>query len=222
MTAAPLESTVQHGTLTCYTRGCRRDECRRAAWRHNKGLRVRIMRGEPRLVDAEPMREHVAQLLAAGMSFRAISLAAGWKSRNALDEALKRSRVLPRTFNRVMAVTMDSDRRPTGYIDATGARRRLQALAAIGWDSSTVAHRLGQKHGTTVVHVRNGRQPRLRRSTADAIAALYEELWDQPGPSARARTDAAQRRWAPPMAWDDETIDDPAARARGLGRGPRS
>jgi hypothetical protein len=218
MTALPAESTVQHGTLTCYARGCRHPDCRRAAWRHNKELRVRVLRGEPRLIDAARMREHVEQLLAAGMSFRAISLAAGWKSRNALDEALKRNRVLPRTFNRVMAVTPDSDQRPTTYIDATGARRRLQALAAIGWDSRTLAARLRQKHPTTVQHVRSGRQPRLRRSTAAKIAALFDELWDQPGPSDRARLDAAQRRWAPPMAWDDESIDDPAVRPHGVHR----
>lgn len=57
-------------------------------------------------------------------------------------------------------------------------------------------------------------------ATRDAVRALYDELWDAIPPAAawrerqatsRARGLAARYGWAPPMAWDDETIDDPAA-----------
>lgn len=53
-------------------------------------------------------------------------------------------------------------------------------------------------------------------STRDAVRRLYDELsWTVPPPSrirSRAQRMAAARRWAPPLAWDDETIDDPKAR----------
>jgi hypothetical protein len=45
----------------------------------------------------------------------------------------------------------------------------------------------------------------------DAIARVYDALWNQPGPSDKGRRRAAKLGYAPPVAWDDETIDDPAA-----------
>jgi len=54
---------------------------------------------------------------------------------------------------------------------------------------------------------------------ARAMRALYDELWQadpadhgaSPGGITRARRYAAERRWAPPQAWDDDTIDNPDA-----------
>lgn len=200
---------VNHGTLTAYiTHGCRCDICRRNATRHNKKLRVDRLRGNPRLVDAQPIRDHVQALLEAGMSFRAISLAAGWRSRNALDEALKRDRVHTRTRDRVLAVTVASDTRRDGYVDATGARRRLQALAVNGWASRALARRLGHRDHSTVLDIQAGRIRRIRRRTADTIAGLHDELWQTPGGSDRAAAAALRRGWLPTAAWDD--LDDPA------------
>jgi hypothetical protein len=57
-------------------------------------------------------------------------------------------------------------------------------------------------------------------ATARAAATLYDELWDVPPATdshrtrqsaSRARNHAAARGWPPPAAWDDDTIDDPAA-----------
>jgi hypothetical protein len=58
----------------------------------------------------------------------------------------------------------------------------------------------------------------VRAGTARAVCALYDELWDQPPPegthrdkiaASRARNRAAAHGWPPPLAWDDDTIDDP-------------
>lgn len=203
--------TAPHGTTTTYfARGCRCEDCRTAARRYNKRLKLDQYRGVSRLVDATPAREHVAALLAGGMSFRAISIAAGWRSRNALDEALKRTRVQRRTLDRILAVRPDSDTRHDGYVDATGARRRLQALAAVGWPSRAIADRLGHRDHTTVLDVRSGATTTVRRRTATAVAAAYDALAMTPGPSERARRHAARQGWLPPLAWDDDLIDDPA------------
>ena len=97
-----------------------------------------------------------------------------------------------------------------GLTDATGARRRLQALAAIGWSQMEIARRY-DGHFVSLASIARGAQshvgPRLHR----LITTAYDDLAMTPGPHNRTRLDAARKGWAPPLAWDDETIDDPAA-----------
>jgi len=93
-------------------------------------------------------------------------------------------------------------------IDATGTHRRIQALQALGWPrrhlepaAGLQAGRLSQILRATVV----------TRTTATAIAHIFDQLCMTPGPSAVTRHRAAVKDWPPPLAWDDDTIDDPAA-----------
>lgn len=204
--------TVKHGTTTAYcTAKCRCEVCRTSWNRHQKRYRLDRERGVARLVDATPLRDHVDALTAAGMSQWDITVAAGWKSRNALADAYRRAKVTPRTLQRVLAVTAPPVSRRNGYVDATGARRRLQALAVIGWPSREIADRLGRLDHQTYLYIMSGRTQTIRRRTADDVARLYDELWDQAGPSARTRTLALRKGWVPPLAWDDDDIDDPQA-----------
>jgi len=94
--------------------------------------------------------------------------------------------------------------------DATGARRRLQALAVDGWTAPTLAAQLGL-HDVTVSQIRRGAVPTVFGATANKIAALYAQLAGQSGPSDRTRGYAARHHWHPYTAWDDTTIDDPTA-----------
>ena len=93
-----------------------------------------------------------------------------------------------------------------GLTDATGARRRLQALAAIGWSQMEIARRY-DGHFVSLASIARGAQshvgPRLHR----LITTAYDDLAMTPGPHNRTRLDAARKGWAPPLAWDD--IDDP-------------
>ena len=207
-----VRRTAPHGTLSRYVQGkCRCQSCRGVAARYNKRLRAARYQGRQRLVDAEPIRAHVAQLQAQGMSFRAITQAAGWASRNALVTALSRSRVRPDTADRILAVQLSSDTRPTRYTDATGARRRLQALACIGWPSRALADALGQKDHSLVLRIQSGKATSIRQGTAHAVEDLYNSLWNQEGPSPRTRSAAQARGWLPPLAWDDDDLDNPNA-----------
>lgn len=209
---------MRHGTTTGYiSHKCRCQECREAISRHNKAWRLDRLRGVERLVDARPVRDHVERLLAGGMSFRAITLAAGYRSRNSLHEALRRDKVLRRTRDRILAVSAESDNRRDRYVDATGSRRRLQALAVLGWSAREIAARLGRLDHQTYLNVQSGRTTVVRQHTVDDIARLYDDLWDKPGPSKRARTIALGKGWVPPLAWDDDAIDDPAATPHGAG-----
>ena len=213
---------MRHGTNTAYiTHGCRCMECSRARARHQKRYRLDRARGVARLVDAEPLRQHVEMLMDAGMSSWDITLAAGWKSRNALADALTRKRVRPQTMQRILAVKPQSDRR-NRYVDATGSRRRLQALAINGWPYRILTERVGDMDPQTIGHIMSGRTRTIRAWTADAVANLYDELWSVPGPSRKSTTIATRKGWMPALAWDDDTIDDPNAEPHGAGWTPRA
>lgn len=91
-------------------------------------------------------------------------------------------------------------------VDATGTRRRIQALAAIGWSLAAQSQRLGWKPSTAhAVSSRSWVWPQ----TAEKVRGLYDELSMVPGPNNRARGEAARKGWLPPLAFDDESIDDP-------------
>ena len=210
---------MKHGTTTgYYSHGCRCDACKLAKSRHSKRWRLDRVRGVDRLVDAQPLRDHVELLRASGMSFRTIALACGWSSRNALADALTRSRVRPSTLARVLAVTALTDQRGDRYVDATGSRRRLQALAALGWSGQDMAGYLGRCDKQHVLNIMAGRNATVRGYMADDIRRMYDDLWDRQGSSERTRRWAAARGFCVPMAWDDDSIDNPAAVPHGQER----
>lgn len=93
-------------------------------------------------------------------------------------------------------------------VDATGTRRRLQALAAMGWSMAALASRLGMNPRLLS---RIARQDRVYETTHRRVASLFTELCMTPGPSEQARRRALTKGWAPPLAWDD--IDDPTEKA---------
>ncbi|MFI8531760.1 hypothetical protein ACIGMX_16160 [Streptomyces aquilus] len=100
--------------------------------------------------------------------------------------------------------------------DATGTVRRLQALVAAGWPVLYIAAELGM-FPTAVSRLMRKRVVTL--CTARRVAAVYDRLWAvdpathgaTPKGILRARNLAHAMRWAPAGAWDDDTIDDPAA-----------
>lgn len=93
-------------------------------------------------------------------------------------------------------------------IDATGSRRRVQALYAIGHTGDTIA----AAAGLNPRHVQHVGSPKHRRyvtpATADAIAAAYDQLVTVPGSSVKTRQRAAWWGFLPPQWWADD-IDDP-------------
>lgn len=109
------------------------------------------------------------------------------------------------------------------FVDATGTRRRLQALAALGWSWNVIGSKLGQK-GTNIGFTA------LKRTwvypeTAQKIKALFNELEMIPPPSDNTpagnpvkvvKTRAARKGWLPPFAWEEDLIDDPYALPTGV------
>lgn len=93
-------------------------------------------------------------------------------------------------------------------VDSTGAHRRLQALACMGHDAARIARHIGLS--TAAVHHLLRRKNVLAGKLA-LVKKAYADLADVQGTSWRVRQIAADKNWAPPMAWDDDTIDDPNA-----------
>lgn len=108
----------------------------------------------------------------------------------------------------------ERDRRTRHYlhgdlvVDGTGTRRRIQALMALGWNGDAIDALIGRRRTYTVAVLR-GTGP-VQRSTADLYRAAYDHLSMKLGPSWHTRNRARRNGWLPPLAWDDDRIDDPS------------
>jgi hypothetical protein len=107
---------------------------------------------------------------------------------------------------------------PEGTVPAVGTVRRLQALAVMGWPAARLSRETGLS--TYLIHrLTSGALSTVTVAEHRAVATVYDRLSTaSPGLcgvshiAARATRDrAAAAGWAPPAAWDDDTIDDPAA-----------
>lgn len=109
------------------------------------------------------------------------------------------------------------NRARSALVDGTGTRRRLQALARLGWSARAIAGRFGYTEQTVSGWMR---ADRVSRRTAAMVVRWYDAM-SMTLPVAATRFDrysigstqgrARAAGWAPPLAWDDDTIDDPAA-----------
>lgn len=215
-----------HGNAKYHLEKCRCPICTQAArdYDNNRYRAIAYGRWHP-FVDAEPVRQHIRSLGEFGIGWiRAAKLAGvstGGVSKILYGDRPRglapTKRVRPENALKLLAVepTLDNLGARTP-IDGTGTRRRLQALVAMGWTQSELARRLGMNRsnfGRTIVSAL------VEAGTARAAIALYDELWRLDPVKhgvAEHRVDAARQLarsngWAPIGAWDDDTIDDPAA-----------
>lgn len=216
----------KHGTMAAYKRdACRCWPCTEAHRRATKQADHRRATGQSKYTDAEPVRVHLQQLLDAGLTIYVIEQRSRI-NRTGLRHILHgkgdkppAARVHKTTASAILAV----DARPVGtetrgMVDPTGALRRLHALVAIGWPEQWLSTRLGMWRGNYDGVFDGGP---ITVHTRTKVAALYDQLWDQTPPATtpteraavtRARNRARTLGWAPPLAWDDDTIDDPEAK----------
>ena len=94
--------------------------------------------------------------------------------------------------------------------DLVGVTRRLRALARMGYRATDVAAATGL-HPVQVQRYMAGNETAVLKTSYDKIAAAYNQLSMTPGPSTLARNRAEAKHWPPPLAWDDDTIDNPNA-----------
>ena len=217
----------EHGTHAAFALdGCHCRPCRDATAAYNRRRNKGLAYGTwAPLVDAAPVRAHLLALREAGIGWKRAASLAGVapstvsKLLYGLGERPPSTRVRRETADRLLAVR--PGRAPVldgAYVDSTGTRRRLQALACLGWSDSLLGRRLGVDAGNYSSMMR---RPQVTAARARDVVRLYDELWRSGPPetdhrnrqsASRARNRARANGWAPPLAWDDDTIDDPVAR----------
>jgi transcriptional regulator with XRE-family HTH domain len=237
----------QHGTKARYVfgpdehggegKGCRCAPCKQANRIYeNNRERMRLYGQWRPYVDAGAAREHVRMLGRHGIGWKRAAQMAG-VSTGAMSKLLyggpgdrpPSRRIRPETEAAILGVKPSPDTlAASAPVDAAGTHRRVRALVALGWSQQRLSTRLGMERGNFFTLME--RRDRVTAATARAVRALYDELWDQAPPesshrekaaASRARNYARARGWAPPMAWDDDAIDDPQAVPAGWQRRAR-
>jgi lambda repressor-like predicted transcriptional regulator len=201
------EHQHRHATRAAYVKhACRCDACRAAYSRARKRAKKRIR------ADAGQARDALAHLTGSGMSLRQASRASGLGEAT-LSRLSGAKWTSPKVLSRLLATPPNPATRHK--VTQAGARRRITALACRGFSLAFLARRLGcgrRLLGYAVAGQRNF-SDKLRA----AIGALYDDLWDADpiaaGMSARgtdmALAFARRVKAVPPLAWDDDAIDDP-------------
>ncbi|MFN8073607.1 MAG: hypothetical protein U0R66_17620 [Mycobacterium sp.] len=98
-------------------------------------------------------------------------------------------------------------------VPSVGTVRRLRALVALGHTPKSLGANLSMALGV-VRELLEDSHASIDTDTARRVTALFDELHMQPGPSQACRDRAAERGWPPPLAWDEHSIDNPAAEAQ--------
>lgn len=182
-------------------------------YRWQKQWRTDRYRGQKRTTGPAAAQAHVQGLTSTyGMSIRGIAEAAGV----AADVVSQLNRGICQgmkvtTERRILAVkAADIYNRPNsrGSVPNVGAHRRIQALMVMGWRHQDLTPRLGFDSGN-VNHQTGGW---ISQRKHQAIKDLYDRLWNTRGPApATSLGRVAKAGYAPPLAWDDDSIDDPNA-----------
>lgn len=205
----PTRPTPGHGTRARFQRGCDCGPCAQAHLAYCRRRDYLAATGRPLTIPAEPVRQHLQDLMNAGAGWLQLQAAAGC-SPSTLHSLLHGTRPTIRrsTATRILAL------RPGDCIPgkapqlAVGSVRRVRALYAIGYTSRAISKASGLDD-KTIRDLLAGESTTTIRRVADAVAATYRRLVAQPGHSQRAIRRARAEGWHSPAAWDD--IDDPQA-----------
>lgn len=206
-----------HGQRVTYVKDrCRCPECTAAnasSWR--AAARAQTLGRPSPYVDVVPVREHIAILRRAGIGYDQIARLAHTSTTHIreINGAVQRSggrppirRIRSRLAQRILDIApVPANRAANNRIDATGARRRLQALVALGYPVPDLARQL-RRSPATVRRLLTART--ITAHMARCIDTLYEQLSNAPPPldsaaHRAARQLAANHGWRPPLAWDD-------------------
>lgn len=169
--------------------------------------------GIQRRVDATQTRHHLERLTALGWTYQQIAAATGLDSTTmSVIRSGRYQRVARNTAVTILAIRLDQKPPiPRGLTEATGTRRRLQALMVLGYPLPDVARLTGVSYNS-LHQTAAGMWASVRTPTADKVKAVYRRLSLTPAPPTQyaeyARNEAMANGWYGPMAWND--IDDPS------------
>lgn len=196
-------------SASCYQR-CGKADCRERRMRYLKERRIY----GPKRIPAGPSRDLILmyrQTYSLGYLGHVLGLNTGHIAHIAAGKSPTISRDIA---DRIAAFRPVTD--TVFYVDATGTRRRLQALVLRGRPIRELAALLGYSpHWVSAVSQR--RIYRVAQERATAVRALFDELHDAPIKTGRsallAIRGAENSGFVPAAAWDD--LDNPAEQPRG-------
>ena len=195
-----------YAPLVSYKMGCRCSECVTQTKKYDKGRRIDQARGISHLTTPERAIKHIEYLVNMGVSRRTIAASIGYTSDTGLNFLLKRNRIRTVTERKILAVKPNVELAHKGWVSAVGSRRKLQALAYMGWTLRYVCQQAHINNDTGSV-IRLNKVTRIEERVASAIDNVYKELHMINGGDIRSHKKAIANGWMPPMAWDN--IDDP-------------
>lgn len=219
-----------HDDPNCARRGCTEQACIDRLRAHKTLLKKRQRHGLQNLVPVEALQKQVAHWRDQGYSYPEIAAAAGMNE-NHLRRIMNGGydRVTPRTVKRIMEArpTRESGqqvRRSGLHVSALGSRRRLEALATLGYSQTEIADLMELVGGVPTgsrwcSDVLVGLHANVYRNKHDALVKVYEHVGlrqSEHPESWYVRRRAAGHRYVPPLAWEDIDMDDPEAKPEGV------
>jgi hypothetical protein len=215
-----ITDVPRHGVRSGYTRGCRCEPCQDAnrKWRKAYTLRAHRSGGKIR-IDPAAVQAHIDHL-SEHMSMSAIENASG-VARSTMGR-IRRGEVKavhPSVAKRILAIRA-GEPCGTSWVSAVGARRRVQALQCLGWSMPRIVDEVGGYGRQNLKLLIDGERLWITSNVNERIKVAYDRLsMSLPTPTdhhdvaaaTKARNRAARNGWAPPLAWDDDKIDDPNA-----------
>jgi lambda repressor-like predicted transcriptional regulator len=174
------------------------------AWRLGIGAA-----GAQRRVDPAEVIAHIHLLRERGWSWQAIGDTAGVAMsvphQLVSGKHPKVSRVSAQAILAIDPVPVESGI----LVHHVGTRRRVDALARMGWPVRLIEERAGLQPRTLVAALYRERVTAL---VSARVAKVYAELSSLQGPSRLAASLACSRGALVPMAWEYADIDDPKAK----------
>ncbi|TDW30991.1 helix-turn-helix domain-containing protein [Cryobacterium psychrophilum] len=221
----------RHGVVgTCYVfHKCRCDNCRTGNTDRSRARSRQHLYGtyDNGLTDAGPVREHLAHLQSFGLGWKRIAALSGVGNtavqsliygRKGGPDDPRKGEVIKRTPRAkaaaILAVKPElTALAPSACIPSRGVHRRVQALVARGWSQSKLCAMVGRERGNWWTMMQ---ADQVTVSFHLEVSKLYDRIWNTEPPHAdwpdktartRALNYSKQRRWLPPLAWDDIDTD---------------
>lgn len=206
------QATCIRRNLSLWTSDCPCTDCTTAYWRVHKAYNA----GNYKRSTPEEAMVVLDKLIARRWSNRAIATATGIKPTTASSIVARRRKGLFLRLGPLTCKALIEHGTPTdGSIGTVGARRRLQALSYLGYTLADQSAALNICF-TTLHAIVTGRTSQVKVTTDNAVRDLYRRWRMTPGPSVSATRTAIRNGYCSQFAWDDESIDDPAALPVGI------
>jgi hypothetical protein len=168
------------------------------------------------LVSADPVRQHVLKLRAAGGTYQSIGQAArtGAMTVHCIANA-RRPKVQADIASRLLAVS-EADIRSM-HPSPAGTMWRLRALMAMGHTCSRMAAATGVPPAT-LRRIARGEALTISPALRQAAVDLFDAWWDKTPPqltrretlaAGKALKRAALNDWPPPAGLDEDELDQP-------------